>query len=342
MWSAAWLSQSGRLRKGCGSRLAVIINNNRNLWLGLKIKEDSCMAHIGMVLLGDIRYDGRVRKEIDTLVTAGHNVELVVADFSQNTSGGEDLGVKIHYIPITLHTNPLKNFFEQILFNRRAASLLQNIHPAHIHCHDLASLLAGFWAKRHLKARLVFDAHELKPESLSGTRARVWGYIEKSAISSCDDILMPEKNRIAYFKKKYSHIPEPLLLENFPREKDLPTQKFDLLRSLYPIEKDKNIILYTGSITRQRYTEELIDSMIMCDSQFALVILGRTYKGYEDTLQKKIRKRDLRNKVFLHPAVPNSEILLYMASCDIGLAFYRNDNINTIIVHPTNFTNISP
>ena len=286
------------------------------------------MTHIGMVLLGDIRYDGRVRKEIDTLVRAGHNIELVVADFSRNASGGEDLGVKIHYIPITLHGNPLKNFFEQILFNRRAASVLRNMHPTHVHCHDLTSLLAGLWAKKKLKAKLVFDAHELRPESLWGIRARVWSYIEKRTIGSCDDILMPEKNRITYFKKKYPHIPEPLLLENFPRERDLPTQKFDLFRSIYPIRKNQTIILYIGSITPQRYVEELIESMMICSNQFALVILGSTFKGYENILQKKIRQMNLTNKIFLHPPVPHSDILRYMASCDIGIALYRNDNIN--------------
>jgi glycosyltransferase involved in cell wall biosynthesis len=286
------------------------------------------MAHIGMVLLGDIRYDGRVRKEIGTLRSAGHDIELVVADFRGDASGGEDLGVKIHYIPTTLHKNPLENFFEQILFNRRAASVLQRIRPSHVHCHDLASLLAGRWAKKKLNAQLVFDAHELKPESLEGIRARFWGYVEKSSITSCDRILMPEKNRITYFKKKYPHIPEPLLLENFPRERDLPAQKFDLFRSIYPIEKDQCIILYTGSIAPQRYVEELIESMVMCESRFTLIILGRAYKGYEETLQRKIRDMSLTDRAFLHPAVPHSEILQYMASCDIGLAFYRDDNIN--------------
>ena len=286
------------------------------------------MAHIGMVLLGDIRYDGRVRKEIGTLVSAGHDIELIVADFGREASGGEDLGVKVHYIPITLHAKPLKNFIEQIVFNRRAASVLQRIRPTYIHCHDLASLLAGRWAKKKLKARLVFDAHELKPESLDGIRARFWGYVEKSSIARCDYILMPEKNRITYFKKKYPQIPEPLLLENFPRRRDLPPQKTDLFRSMYPIEKDQCIILYTGSITPQRYMEELIESMTMCESRFVLIILGKAYKGYEETLQKKIGNLGLANRAFLHPAVPHSQILHYMAACDIGLAFYRNDNIN--------------
>ena len=76
------------------------------------------MSYIVMVLIGDIRYDGRVRKEIGTLVSAGHRVELVVSDFSKSSAGGEDLGIKIHYIPMTIWPNPAMNFLEQLLFNR--------------------------------------------------------------------------------------------------------------------------------------------------------------------------------------------------------------------------------
>lgn len=54
------------------------------------------LAHISMVLWGDVRYDGRVRKEIDRLVKAGPRIELVVSDFSKNGSGGENLVITIH------------------------------------------------------------------------------------------------------------------------------------------------------------------------------------------------------------------------------------------------------
>ncbi len=56
------------------------------------------MARIVMVLIGDIRYDGRVRKEIHTLTTAGHDVQLVVSDSGQNGAGSDDLGINIHRI----------------------------------------------------------------------------------------------------------------------------------------------------------------------------------------------------------------------------------------------------
>jgi glycosyltransferase involved in cell wall biosynthesis len=188
--------------------------------------------------------------------------------------------------------------------------------------------LAGVWAKEQLKAKIVFDAHELMPESMGGVKEKIWACIEKRCITSCNHIIMPEKNRIAYFKKKYSNIPEPLLLENFPCKSEIPTKAFDLFRDTYPINKGQKIILYTGSMGPGRYIEELIDSMMICNAEFTLVILGRAFKGYEETIHAKIKKLSLADRVFLHAPVPHSEILRYMASCDIGTAFYCDTDLN--------------
>jgi glycosyltransferase involved in cell wall biosynthesis len=218
------------------------------------------------------------------------------------------------------------NFLEQLRFNRKAASIVQKLNPEYIHCHDLLTLPAGVWAKR--KARIVFDAHELMPESMGGIKKKVWGYIEKSYIKSCDFILMPERNRIAYFKKKYRQIPEPLLLENFPRKSDIPSQRYNLFREVYNISEEQKIVLYSGNVGPGRQLEELIESMTFCGNEFVLVVLGRAFKGYEQTLQGKVEKLGLTRRVFFHPAVPHSDILRYMASCDIGTSFYRNTNLN--------------
>jgi glycosyltransferase involved in cell wall biosynthesis len=139
---------------------------------------------------------------------------------------------------------------------------------------------------------------------------------------------MPEKHRIVYFQQKYSGVLTPLLLENFPRRQDIAAQTYDLFRDRFPIQKEQKIILYSGTVGSGRYVEELIESMALCSAEYVLVILGQTYHGYEAVLQKKIDRAGVAGRVFLHEVVPYTEILRYMASCDIGTAFYRNTNLN--------------
>jgi glycosyltransferase involved in cell wall biosynthesis len=287
------------------------------------------MAHIAMVLRGDIRYDGRVRKEICTLARAGHQLDLIVSDFHGSNAGGEDLDAKVYYVPMTLWPNAARNFLEQLKFNRKAAAILKLLKPSHIHCHDLYTLLAGVSAKRNLSGRrLVFDAHELMPESLWGVRERVWNVIERYCLKYCDAIIMPEKNRIAYFKRKYDHIPEPILLPNVPRRSDIPSEHLDLFRQIYDIGTAKKIILYTGLVASLRHIEELVESIALCGKEFVLVVMGRAFKGYDNVLRRKISDLGLIGRIFLHEPVPSAQILRYMASCDIGTAFYRNTDVN--------------
>ena len=288
------------------------------------------MTDICMVLIDNIRYDGRVRKEIGTLVRAGHQVELIVSDYGRTGSGGEELGINIHYIPMRLWSQSSMNLLEKLLFNLKAASIIKKIAPSYIHCHDLDCLLAGVWTKNKIKAQLVFDAHELFPEQWGGMKEKMWSCIERWCIRSCDYIIFPEKNRIAYFKTKYKNIPEPLLLQNFPRKSDILTENPDLFREIYPIERKQNIILCIGTIhPLWRNIEELIDSMTVCGDEFVLVIIGSfTNNRYKDDLYQRIDETGLKSRVFIHDTVPHDEIMRYMASADIGIAFYSNINLN--------------
>jgi glycosyltransferase involved in cell wall biosynthesis len=184
------------------------------------------------------------------------------------------------------------------------------------------------WAKKKTNAKLIFDAHELMPESMGGIRQAVWDRIERKCVHHCDHIIMPEKNRIEYFKQKYPKIGDVVLLENFPRKKDIPNEKYDLFRDIYPISEDQKIILHTGLIAAKRHVEDLIESMSLCGDQFVLVLIGMTFRGYENVMWTKIKKMGLQDRVFLHDPVFHSEILHYMASCEIGTAFYQNTNLN--------------
>lgn len=285
------------------------------------------MAHIAMVLKGDIRYDGRVRKEIKTLQMSDHHVELIVSDFSRE-KGGNDLGIPIYYLPMKFFRHSIQNFLAQIIFNYKAAFLLKHIRPKHIHCHDLSALLAGVWAKRNCNARLVFDAHELFPESMGGIRKAIWNPIESYCIPFCDSIIIPEANRINYFKEKHPNSEKIVLLENFPREKDISINNPDLFRKKYPIRDDQKIVLHTGLVDPGRLVEEMIEAVCQTQESIILILLGRSFKGYKQFLLNKIRSLRLEKRVFIHEAVPYKKILEYMASADVGTAFYKNKNLN--------------
>src|SRR3989338_7874583 len=169
-----------------------------------------------MLLIGNIRTDGRVQKEIGSLKGAGHGVTLGQWAHAGERGGHAHLGIEVVDYPPSLSRSPLINFIRQILFNFFAFGHLRRLRPDYVQCNDLNTLIAGWLFRR--RARIVFDAHELFPESQGGCRRPVWEWLERLLVPGCHVCIQPEKNRLAYFAKKRGIPAERIvLLENFPR-----------------------------------------------------------------------------------------------------------------------------
>lgn len=284
------------------------------------------MKTIAMLLIGNIDTDGRVQKEIASLKARGHSVTLIQWAYTGAKSDREQLGVDIIHYPHLLVKSATRNFLRQIRFNFFALGHLKRLCPNIVQCNDLHTLIAGFLF-RH-RAQIIYDAHELFSETQKGLRKIIWGLLERIMVPACHAYIQPEKNRRTYFARKY-HLPESsiALVENFPLGK-YPFSGRNRLRERLSIAEDKKIVLYTGVLGAGRNIENMIRSMSLLDSQFVLVLIGPTFKGYDENLVDLVANLHLQSRVKFHPAIPNVEMLDYINSGDIGLVFYENINLN--------------
>lgn len=284
------------------------------------------MKTIAMLLIGNIDTDGRVQKEIASLKARGHSVTLIQWAYTGAKSDREQLGVDIIHYPHLLVKSATRNFLRQIRFNFFALGHLKRLCPNIVQCNDLHTLIAGFLF-RH-RAQIIYDAHELFSETQKGLRKIIWGLLERIMVPACHAYIQPEKNRRTYFARKY-HLPESsiALVENFPSGK-YPFSGRNRLRERLSIADDKKIVLYTGVLGAGRNIENMIRSMSLLDSQFVLVLIGPTFKGYDENLVDLVANLHLQSRVKFHPAIPNVEMLDYINSGDIGLVFYENINLN--------------
>ena len=284
------------------------------------------MQTVAILLIGDVRMDGRVQKEILTLRSHGFRVTLIQWPYSGSSSTQECLGVEVIDYPHRLHRSPVVNFLRQILFNFFALRHLKRISPDFLQCNDLPTLLAGFLFRR--RTRVIYDAHELFPEMHEGIRKRVWAELEKWMVPACHAYIQPEKNRIAYFAAKYRIDPARIVLvENFPSGRYAFSGR-SRLREYFNLAPEKIILLCTGKIGPDRNIENMIGCMAFLDARFVLVLLGQTYKEYEKELAFRIIEAKTGDRVKFHPPIPNVEMLDYIYSSDIGLVFYQNTNLN--------------
>ena len=280
-----------------------------------------------MLLVGDISRDGRVQKELATLRAHGHRVTLIQWPQKALPGNHEYLGIDVVEYLRPLHRSAAVNFLRQLLFNVFAFRHLRRLSPDVVQCNDLNTLPAGFFFRR--RARIIYDAHELFPESQKGLRRRVWSWLERWMVHGCDAYIQPEKNRRAYFAAKYGIAPSRVaLVENFPSESYAFSGR-NRLRDFFAIDPERIILLCSGVLGPEHNIESMIDCMALLDARFVLVLLGPTFKGYEQEIASRITAARVEDRVKLHPAIPNLDMLDYMQSSDIGLVFYKNIDLNT-------------
>jgi glycosyltransferase involved in cell wall biosynthesis len=281
---------------------------------------------VAMLLVGNISRDGRVQKEVRTLRSHGFHVVLIQWPHAALPGNYASLGIEVIEYLHPLHKSAAVNFLRQMLFNLFAFRQLQRLSPDFVQCNDLNTLPAGFFFRR--RARVIYDSHELFPESQSGLRRRVWSVLERWMVPACHAYIQPEKNRLAYFAAKYGIEPGSIaLVENYPSGRYAFSNR-NRLREHFAICPERIILLCTGVLGPSRDLENMISCMALLDPSFVLVLLGTTFKGYELELASRIAEAKVEDRVKLHPAIPNVEMLDYVQSSDIGLVFYKNTNLN--------------
>ena len=283
------------------------------------------MRKIVFILWGNIKYDGRVQREIHTLRKNGYNVELILQNF-----GNDDLtkyDFKIRYFDFTPKSHPIRNFFLPFQFCRAAAKFLGEIQPDIVHCNDLNTLYAGYLHKKSgANFKLVYDAHELYPEQFIDLTRRIWwNVVEKRLLRHADEIILPEKNRASYFKKKYD-INHVHLIENFPIQRQLPPDNY--LEGIEPASKGKIKLLYIGAMFENRGIRHMVNAMPLLPEDYCLLLVGPVSATMARTLKDLVFMNGLADRIFILQPVENRNVINVINSADIGLVFYNNATLN--------------
>ena len=284
------------------------------------------MQTVAMLLIGDVRMDPRVTKEILTLRSRGFSVTLIQWPRIGPRGTHKYLGIEVIDYPHGLHRRPIANSLRIIPFYFFALRHLKRLSPDFVQCNDLDTLLPGILYQG--RTRLIYDAHELFPEFTQGIRKLVWSKLERWMIPACHAYVQPEKNRLAYFSAKlHIDLARIALVENFPSGHYAFSGR-SRLRECFKLAPEKIILLYPGVLCRGRGIENMISCMALLDVRFVLVLMGLTFGGYEKKLASLISEAKAEDRVKVHPAIPSIEMLDYINSGDIGLAFYPNTNLN--------------
>lgn len=290
------------------------------------------MRKVTFILWGEIKYDGRVQKEIRTLQKDGHEVQLIVSKF--NNDSYDNYNFKIFNLDARRSRIPIKNFINTRILCKKAFRILKKENPDIVHCNDLSTLMTGYYYKKYNnKIKLIYDAHELFVEMSKRTiRKNYWHYIEKKVLPCADEIIMPEINRARYFSNKYKLERNITIIPNFPKKTKI--KKSNQIEKKIIQTYGKTKILYIGDMHRDRYVEQIIKAFKYMNEDFVCILIGRIKKKFKKKLELVIKDNKLNIKVFLLDPVDNNQVIDYINSSDIGILFYKNSNLNNYYCAP--------
>ena len=285
--------------------------------------------NILILLIGNLRYDGRVQKTISSLQKENYKITLISTEFSKDDNLS-DYNFPIHIIKKKTGGVFFKKIYRAIVFYLKVRRKIKDVSPDYLHCNDFSTLIYafGFFSK----TKVIYDSHELAIETSDGITKSAIRMIEKLAVSRCYKIILPQFDRLNYFYFLYQNKikkEQLYLLENFPKRTLHLEDNYFLKKYNFQVDKSQyKILSYTGIINSERSIDTVIKALIDIPN-IIFFIIGSVNETYYSYLLKIITENNLKERVFIKSPVPNNEMLSIANSSDIGVCFYSDNNLNS-------------
>ncbi|MGH7233512.1 MAG: glycosyltransferase family 4 protein [Nitrospiraceae bacterium] len=296
-----------------------------------------------MLVTNSVTHDPRVRKEAALLTKKGYEVTIIGAR-DENSPYTEELdGCRIirvltlrhvygRFVPPRKSNHPMVEGQSSISFLTKLRADVLNIvsviwlnmmlatsaasQKADIyHAHDLDTLLSGFLAKSWMRAKLIYDFHELFTEQFrDGIKTKLWKtfycLLERFLVKRAD-LRVTVCRSLGEWATKHYGINGVLTIRNVPP-----------LQTWVSVHCDRNrdrIILYHGGYYRDRGLEQLVESARFLKSGH---IVFRGYGNLEDHLRGLVKQLGVKDRVRFSPPVPMGDLVRAASEADIGVIPY--------------------
>ena len=285
-----------------------------------------------LIKTSELEFDDRLRKEILTLTNL-HKKTEIRAVLQKNTSSDGYIFSGNHFKTYRLITRkllPQKKYLAVKAIEMYIYFALSVIHirPKIIWCHNIEMIgilpLLYFFKKMRFAEKIVWDQHELPPESYfqsAGLKKNL-----QSAYDKCDVVISANEERLNFVKNHY-------LVKDFKVILNLPHISF--IRSKKLKLRDKYIewcmnrdYFITSGITDDnlRHVSKIAEAIMRFD-EFCLIVMG-PYS--QDTIMKieVNTNKKIDGKILFTGLVNQDEIINLTDNAFCSIVFYNIDKLN--------------
>lgn len=288
----------------------------------------SANRSVTFVFVGTLDYRGRLLKEIGTLQAAGYDCRLILGNIGEREVDATRYNFAIKEYRVPCFRGKIRYFLAQLWFAWKAGREIAASEAGSVLCLALDGVLAGVVAKwLRPTLRFVFDSNELHLESFNNRLKRaVWRPLQALAVKSCDAIIHAESNRMDYFQRVYGGCDKTqVLIENFPH--------YQATTDRIRCDAGRLKVTYLGALGDDRYTHELIAAGRSMAEVIELDLVGFATPEVMADLMRQYGSEPAPN-IRILPPVAYEEIPELLQGYHIGIALYKNTNLNNYYCAP--------
>ena len=282
-----------------------------------------------MLVTSELSRDPRVQKEASIAFEHGYEVTVVCRTYE-----GDAPPYHVKTTEISKPESLLGKYVERLLSIVVMFWHALRTRADIIHANDLDTLPAAFAAGKLLRARIVYDSHELWPDAsanLRGVAARVANGLQKFIVHRIDGVVTVNAHLAAELEERLG-VPRPTVVMNAPylrgheRLEPLPWVK---------LFEGKKIVLYQGRYIPGRGVWDAIEAAKFLADDVAMVFRG--YGPLEEEMRERVRQEGLEEKVFFLPPAAMTDLVCAAVGADVGLVLYDPINASNRNVSPNKF-----
>ncbi len=282
------------------------------------------MNTIIVIVRGNVDVSPTIRNYLNAFNDLNYEVYCIC---SSKKSSYDQEKVKFYEIGSDNRKNPVFKLLNYYRFGRKALTIVKNIYIHNNTIIWVARIDTAFCLGMGLKKfKAILALHELHD------RSPVWLYLTRRLCKYYNNIVYNEINR-ANIARVWHRLPfTPSVIpnkpHNHPRARNVKLKDPVLNRLINNIKKNKKILLYQGSLLKDRNIEPLVKASLQFGEKYVLVLMGRDCDNRIESLQKI-------NPELVHiDWITPPDHLFITSHAHICTAFYDFDCLNSIYCAP--------
>jgi glycosyltransferase involved in cell wall biosynthesis len=203
---------------------------------------------------------------------------------------------------------------EQLSWSRAVLKHYSRSDICVVNAHSVAVLPVCYLLSRRLRAKLIYDTHELETETATshGMQGKIFKVIERLIIGKCDAVFVVTESIADWYRARYRNL-RPVVIRNIPSPGGavLPVDVRDLLS----VPVDKRLFIHVGNIVGSRNIQAMLETFASTAIDDHIVFLGGgDLEGDVDEYAAN------HSNIHRIPPVPAEDVLGYVSGCDVGLS----------------------